>query len=165
MVNKIRAQQVVDHKIKSYTIDNYIMWFEKKEDDLNADYQRDYVWSEKEQQAFLCHLISGLPVGHISFVENEKQMYEVVDGKQRLTTLKLFVSNQIPIVLNGEVYHYSDLDVGEQRAFRNLMLPAIELLDNSEKAKIKYFIDINFSGVPQSKEHEEKVLKMYEALS
>ena len=151
------------HNVSNFTIDTYENWFENDRLFFDAFYQRDYVWTEKEQQEFFKSLLSGYPVGHISlaeidFDENSSYSYEVVDGKQRLTTLKLFLSNEIPIIIDNEKYFYSDLTKQEQRHFTGHLLPAIILIDSkNEKEKLNFFYDLNFSGVPQSEEHKLKI--------
>lgn len=164
MSNIIRAQKGFEHKVFNYTISNYFVWFDKGELMLDPMYQRDYVWTAKEQQAFLKALMSGFPIGHVSLVEDQSDCYEVVDGKQRLTTLHKFYKSEIPFICDGKNYYYKDLDAGEQRAFKNMGLPAILLQVDNEKDKIQYFADVNFAGVPQSEEHKEKVLKMLETM-
>ncbi|HHL3426282.1 TPA: DUF262 domain-containing protein, partial [Klebsiella pneumoniae] len=87
---------------------------------------------------------------------------EVVDGKQRLTTLKLFINNEIPIVIGGEEIYWSEFSRSEQLAFGRPTLSAVILDDATEKDRIAYFVAVNFTGVPQSEEHRQKVLKLQE---
>ena len=145
------------------TLAFWILQFKEGQVDLNAEYQRDYVWKEEQQQEFLQSLISGFPVGAIAVVTSDKmsdKYVEVVDGKQRLTTLKLFLDNEIPC---GDVY-YKDLDVVDKRFFNNIFLPYEDLKGQDLKTRIEYFCKVNFSGVPQSEEHKRNVYKMLETI-
>ena len=127
------------------------------EDEINYDawYQRGYVWTEKEQKAFIENLIMGLPVGEVSVVldttyTGNVKYIEVVDGKQRLLTLKKYFNDEF------EVYgmKYGDLNIVDKRFLSNMVLPYTDLSAQTEQEKVEYFYRINFSGVPQSEEHK-----------
>lgn len=139
------------------TITFWEMLFENDGLEFNAWYQRDYVWGHKEQQDFLATLISGFPVGVIATVQDinkEFKWVELVDGKQRITTLKLFMENVIPF---GDIW-YEDISVVDKRFFRNLSLPYYDLSNGTEKDKLDFFYRINFTGVPQSDEHRKMIV-------
>lgn len=83
-----------------------ISWFldhERNEQlDLDPSYQRRSVWSPKEQRFFLDTIFRGYPSPAIFLHKrvdpvSGKQVYEVVDGKQRLETIIRFVNNKIAI--------------------------------------------------------------------
>lgn len=133
---------------------------------FDTKYQRSYVWTQREQQNFFKSILSGYPVGHISLEEipyhyGSEYTYEVVDGKQRLTTLKMFFNGDIPIYIEGHKVFYQELSRQDQRKFKSHVIPAIIIsrLDN-EKDKLQFFYDINFSGVPQSEKHKIKIEEM-----
>lgn len=73
--------------------------------DLQPKYQRGYVWSNEFKYKLIYSLIKGYPIGSISLRElNERNIKgastEVVDGQQRLTTLKDFINNDL--IIKGE---------------------------------------------------------------
>lgn len=82
-----------------------ISWFldlhRNKQLDLDPSYQRKSVWSIKDRKSFLDTIFRGYPCPAIflfkSLSKDGKQMYHVVDGKQRLETVIKFVNNEIPI--------------------------------------------------------------------
>lgn len=165
-MNRIRAAR--RHKVMSRptTVESYIHWLKRGEMFFDADYQRTYVWSEKEQQRFLQAVLSGFPLGSVAIAKEadwlniEGPFIEVVDGKQRLTTLQLFIHDQIPIILDGQPVLWSELSRAEQLAFGNTELTAIELDKASRADMIDYFLTVNFTGVPQSVEHHQRVLEL-----
>jgi len=87
---------------------------------------------------------------------------EVVDGKQRITTLKLFFENKI----DYEGYFWDDLDWNEKNMVKRVKIgwselsPLYESDELEEKVILEYFHDVNFMGVPQSKEHHDLILKL-----
>src|SRR5438477_2884187 len=68
---------------------------------LVPDYQREYIWTDKEVQQLLDDIDEQIDRGNkheyfigmvlVSPVENQKQHFEVIDGQQRLTTFFLLL--------------------------------------------------------------------------
>ena len=62
--------------------------------DLDADYQREKVWSKKDQELLLDSIVNSIdiPKIYLAKVTDSKQFdYECIDGKQRLLTLWSFL--------------------------------------------------------------------------
>lgn len=100
MKNNFKMLQVQNYRTKPHasTIGSMKYFLDNNEFDLDPHYQREYVWGTKEQEEFLYNLLNEFPLGTIVVVIDEsknEQFMEVVDGKQRLTTLKLFFNNEI----------------------------------------------------------------------
>ncbi|EIJ9084880.1 DUF262 domain-containing protein [Citrobacter freundii] len=168
MINRIREAEVFRARTGEYPIDMYIDWIRRGALNFGAEYQREYVWGEEEQQTFLRVLISGFPIGSVALAKapdwdvSDGPYIEVVDGKQRLTTLKMFINNEIPIVIGDEEIFWSEFSRAEKLSFGRPTLTAVILDDATTKDRIEYFIAVNFTGVPQSEEHRKKVLKLQE---
>lgn len=168
MPNRIKDARKFNISTSEFTVESWLAFFVNNRLDLSPYYQRDYVWGAVEQQAFLLSVVRGAPLSAIAAVKDEKSaktVYEIVDGKQRLTTLKLFFENEIALRLNGEEIFYKDFNMAEENAFGNVSLPMIRLHNASEKDKLMYFLSVNFTGVPQSEEHRLKVLELFGAES
>lgn len=65
--------------------------------DLNPDFQRRSVWSIVAKSKFIESLILGIPIPQILLAESreQKNLYLVLDGKQRLLTIKEFFSGHL----------------------------------------------------------------------
>lgn len=81
---------------------------------LDPDYQRNIIWGKDKKTAFIESLYMGIIIPPIYVVEipNEDILsgntYEVVDGKQRLTTILEFVDNNL--ILKGKnLEYYADI--------------------------------------------------------
>lgn len=60
--------------------------------ELNPGFQRNYVWKDNRRKSLLIEsLMLGIPISAFYFYENEDGTYQVIDGQQRLTTIKEFV--------------------------------------------------------------------------
>lgn len=86
--------------------------------DLDADYQRETIWSRKKQEELLDSIIQGIdiPKFYIAEVKDDETFeYECIDGKQRMTTLLNFYKpdpngdNSLKIKVAGEKYTYNQL--------------------------------------------------------
>lgn len=77
--------------------------------DLDPEFQRGKVWSEKKQQYFIDTILKswGVPKLYLA-VEKEGRDYICIDGKQRLTALFSFLSNRLK--LNKK---FSEIDGGK----------------------------------------------------
>lgn len=164
MENRVKAARCFDTSSADLTVASWIDFIECGRLNLDAAYQRDYVWGYTEQNMFLLSVVRGAPLSAISVVKtyNDRGNFilEVVDGKQRLTTLKKFLNNEIPVRLNQQDVYYGDFNIAEENAFGSVALPKIELRNATNADKLKFFLSINFTGVPQSEEHHKKVLTM-----
>ncbi len=165
-MNRIRALQRFNPVVKTITIESYIYWLRHGALFFDGDYQREYVWKEKEQQAFLRTAVSGFPLGHVALAKRpdwgtvDGPYIEVVDGKQRLTTIWLFITDQIPLILPEGPVLWSQLSREEQLAFCSASLPAVELNNASRAQLLEFFYTTNFSGIAQSEEHKARILQL-----
>lgn len=81
---------------------------------LSPDYQRNNIWKSDKQTAFIESLFMGILIPPIYVVEIpgknmlEESTYEVVDGKQRLSTISAFLTNKIALQEKSLEY-YTDL--------------------------------------------------------
>ena len=137
---------------------------------LDAEYQRPYVWGEEHQQALLKSIFENQPIDSVAVALNPKdpeRYCEMVDGKQRITTLIMFCEDKIPYKPeNGQPLFFSEMEMPDQRNFKKTRLTSNELLSNDSKPdtqvdKVKYFLQKNFGGAPQTEEHRLKVEEMY----
>ena len=97
---------------------------------LSPAYQREYVINEKIASTFIESVFLGCVIPEVILIEvTEDGRLEVLDGKQRITSLVNYLNNKFYLKglqeecgLNG--YYYRDLPVELQRAFRNFSLNA-----------------------------------------
>ncbi len=64
---------------------------------LDPDFQRKTVWSDKQKSELIESIIMGIPLPLIYVKEDEKGVYIIVDGRQRLTTLFQFMNHEFAL--------------------------------------------------------------------
>jgi uncharacterized protein with ParB-like and HNH nuclease domain len=105
--------------------------------ELDPPYQRRSVWTRKDRQFFLDTVFRGYPCPPI-FLHKEispggKQTHNVVDGKQRLETLLMFVDDKLTIPKNfGDANldgkKWNQLDPSAKQRFWNYVF-SVEFLN------------------------------------
>lgn len=129
-----------------------------KEPDLYIpDYQRDFVWSKKQQSLFIESLLIGLPVPYIfgADISSEEDAgdgrVEIIDGAQRVQTIDAFLTGEL--VLTGmerlpllENKKFEDLPIPRKRRFNRTTIRMIELENINEDGRRMMFDRLNTGG-------------------
>ena len=129
--------------------------------------QRPYVWTPQQKEEFIWSVLYDKPIPPVVFVqynETGEETYYIIDGKQRLMTLKMFILNEFPIHFNGKEVYWKDMDLDAKYQINcrvNMTYTAYysycdELITDNEK--IILFNYYNFAGTPQEESHRNKLL-------
>ena len=130
---------------------------------MEPDYQRGYVWEMCDKEALLDSIFENVDIGKFVLIRlNSEQwsarnvMYEILDGKQRLSTLIEYYENRFPY--KGK--YFNDLSGLDRYTFMQHTISVGEV-DNAEKKDVyNYFLMLNKTGRPMAKEQIEKVEKL-----
>lgn len=103
---------------------------------LSIEYQRRYVWDAGKASRLVESLLLNVPIPVCYFAENEDGSYEVIDGLQRLTTIREFLDNRTKLSglsvlseLNGK--GFKDLAPRDQRRLENRTIRCIVITEES----------------------------------
>lgn len=147
----------------------------KRKRTIIPKYQRNLVWSESQKKSFIDSLKSGFPFGSLlvyqSSVENDITNYSLVDGLQRTTTIRNYVTK--PLEFFGEeninedipksILGYLHLNENESRE------ELIKIIKNWIKSKTGFKMSDGWSShrlvreifsnfnIPSDSELEEKI--------
>lgn len=86
--------------------------------DLDADYQREKIWSREDQEKLIDSIIQNIDIPKLYLAEiksRENFDYECIDGKQRMATFLSFfkpdqeASSPLAVKVAGDKYTYKDL--------------------------------------------------------
>lgn len=124
----------------------------KREDFYIPDYQRKDIWNIKQKSKFIESLLMGLPIPFLFFWQNEEGKLEIVDGAQRLTSIKQFFDNEYKLsnlekLTYLEGFYFSDLVDSRRRKFRDLSIRSIMLTERADAlTRFDLFERINTTG-------------------
>lgn len=148
-------QRQVEYDTKDYTLELLLDKFEKG-DFYIPDYQRQFVWKPNNRSLFIESVLLGLPIPFMFFAGCDDGRLEIIDGAQRMQTLREFVKRKMKLSklaklaeLDGFVFE--DLSTATQRKFLNRTFRVV-VLDEKTTTDIRQdlFNRINTSGVKAS---------------
>ena len=153
------------------SIDALALWLEKGKLNLYPKYQRKFVWKEGKASRLIVTALCGRIIPAVTMHEKTKGRYDMVDGKQRLSTLlafylagekpelyrKLVADQKLPAFdsLKGLDENYASLNhlsytlLSEERqdAFSSFNIPVTTIPLNTPKKDIfSCYEDINSGG-------------------
>jgi hypothetical protein len=153
ITQKLDAQRhQVDLKTLNMSLSEVQSWIDKGRLILNPIYQRLFVWKDDQQSKLIESILLGLPLPPIFGYRIDGKGYEIIDGVQRLNTIKRFFNNELKleqlVVLdfcNDLTYNTLPEDV--QITFDTSRLDAVFLeKGSSEEAKYELFVRLNTGG-------------------
>lgn len=124
--------------------------------DMNPPYQRDYVWDDQDKEALIDSIFNHIEIGKFAFIRRDYTHdvgFEILDGKQRLSTLLDFYENR----LTYKGVYYNELSLQDRITFLNSPVTIGETENLSMEQIYKYFYTLNYCGKVMDKEHLEKI--------
>lgn len=124
---------------------------------MDPDYQRKLVWDLSDKQNLIESIFNNIDIGKFVFAnlpfKDNSPCYEIVDGKQRLSTLIEFYEGRF--MWQGVTYHQlHPMDINH---FESYLVSFAELVEPDKKNILETFIKINTTGRPQDNSHLEYV--------
>ncbi|MBT9514773.1 MAG: DUF262 domain-containing protein [Acidovorax sp.] len=154
-------QKITDYDIKEWPIEVLVEKFTNgKETDESEifipDYQRDMVWSARQQSRFIESILIKLPVPFIfagDVADGPRQgCLEIIDGSQRIRTLDNFLSGRLQLegltrLTSAIGMRFADLSKPRQLRFKRSSVRVIELTEQAdEDARREMFDRLNSGG-------------------
>jgi|GEM_PF-4711178 lin0833 protein len=147
------------------TLQDYITGFDGTEDptiDMNPDFQRNFVWSNKAKSLLIESLLLNIPIPSIYLNQTKLNFYLPADGLQRLNAINVFLSGELKLTgleylvqFNGYKYKPKNsqdkspiLPMDIKRRIRDYTINC-NIIDSStpDEVKLDIFRRLNSSGV------------------
>lgn len=154
-------QKITDYEIREWPIEVLVEKFTNgRETDTSEifipDYQREMVWTGKQQSRFIESILIRLPVPFIFAADvgsgDRAGTLEIIDGSQRLRTLDNFLSDRLTLHglerLTAAIgMRFSDFAKPRQLRFKRSTIRVIELTEQAdEQARREMFDRLNSGG-------------------
>jgi hypothetical protein len=139
-------------------LDVVAYWRNEGHLELSPPYQRGDVWGLIRRRNLIRSILLGIPIPSIivndRFAANWGEEIAVIDGKQRITTILMFLDGEIAVPgqwfgMSDASIRYCDLTLPMQRRLRGTPIPFCEGKLGSIDAEAEVFELVNFGGVPQ----------------
>lgn len=143
---------------KHFSLRDVVDQIGEKEIDLSPDFQRDYVWKQRQRTRLIESILLGIPLPAFYFNQDHSGTYQVVDGVQRLSTISLFMNDghvldksDLEYLHNLHGLNYSGLDPAALRRFRSTQI-VVHVIEPQTPDEVKYdiFGRVNTLGSPLS---------------
>lgn len=125
--------------------------------DMDVEYQREHVWTTADKVALIDSIFNNIDIGKIVFVQRDfsvtGKLYEILDGKQRLTALQEFYEDRFKY----KGFYYSELSALDRNKFENHGITYGYLENPNKEAIFETFIKLNTCGKPMASKHIDKV--------
>lgn len=112
--------------------------------DIRPPYQREFIYSEKEQQAVITTVLRGYPLNVMYWVKRSEDAdcpYEVMDGQQRTLSLCEYMAGHF----SYDFKNFRNQPVDIQDKIRNYKLK-IYVCEGDASEKLEWFQTINIAG-------------------
>lgn len=148
---------------ESRTIHDVLRRIDQENFIMDPDFQRDFIWSEVKQSKLIESVLMRIPLPVFYIAENEDGRMVVVDGLQRLSTFKSFVSDRrlrlrLPDQQELDRKRFGDLPPRLQNRIEDCNL-TLYVIDSKapERARLDIFERVN-SGVPLTRQQMRNCL-------
>lgn len=145
-------KQDVKYDTRDYVIKYLVKQYEEGEFYIPLDYQRNFIWGDRDRCNFIESILMGLPIPFMFFADTNDGRIEIVDGAQRMQTLIQFAQNdltlrELKILTNSNGFCFNNLDLAIQRRFLNTSIRVVFLEEGTtEKTRQEIFKRINTGG-------------------
>lgn len=146
-------KQDIKYDTRDYVINYLVQQYAKGEFYIPLEYQRKFIWGDKDKCNFIESILMGLPIPFMFFADTDDGRIEIVDGAQRTQTLIQFaqndlVLNNLSVLTNSNGFCFKDLDPAIQRRFLNTNIRVVFLEEGTtEQTRQEIFKRINTGGV------------------
>lgn len=141
----------IDYSTAEFTIETIYNKLTREEFYIPV-YQRKDIWTKSDKSRFIESLLMGIPIPSIFLWQNPEARLEVIDGAQRLYTIKGFIDNTFSLIASEKMpsigrLKFKDLTSVRQRKFYNTVIRSVQLTEKADAAtRFDLFERINTTG-------------------
>lgn len=128
---------------KELTIRELMELIDDDKINLRPPYQRNFIWSSKDQKLLIESLHKGYPLPNFFILKNTDDTFEMIDGQQRAITIHKFINNEFADLHKKYYREYVPNYLMEYKL--NVVL--LEDFDKESESKEEFFYLVNKRGV------------------
>lgn len=151
----------VCHRKIDYSITDLPVLLEKRNINLNPDYQRASVWTIEQKKKFMGSLLldsTRIPCLWLNSPASVVRNSEVLDGKQRILAILGWLDNEYPAIFpNSDIeIFYRDLDSQMETYIDNHCIINIRFVNLDRNNAIKFYLNLNSGGTVHTDEELQR---------
>lgn len=124
--------------------------------DLDPDYQRGHVWNEYQREAFMGFLLCGGVPPHCYMAPITWDRSELIDGKQRVTTVLMWLNGEVAALLPDGLRVRRDEAVPESLRGLEQRLRFGIIKGTTRAERIRIYLRLNAGGSVHTAEEIQK---------
>jgi len=148
-----KAVRKINTQAYDKSVADIVRMIEEKDINLNPEYQRNYVWDNKRASMLIESIVLNVPIPVIYVSQEADDSWTVIDGLQRLNSLKRFFDRDFKLtgleILNDlNKSDAKNLNTKALRILKNGLLRIIVIShDSNEEIKYDVFMRLNRGSV------------------
>mmetsp|Transcript_146488 Transcript_146488/g.255495 ORF Transcript_146488/g.255495 Transcript_146488/m.255495 type:complete len:519 (+) Transcript_146488:71-1627(+) len=146
-LEEVESERLYNLGSKEAELSQFALWLQKGKLNLFPEYQREYVWKPAKASRLIATVLCNRFIPPVVLHERKKGIYDVVDGKQRLTTILGFY-------LNGLRDMETLAPIGDKTVREKLekQLPNLEVLTRLDESYEK-LNGLNFAALTEERKN------------
>lgn len=154
------------YSIRQINISELLEWVRQDRIDLQPPYQRNFIWTPKDQKLLIDSILRGYPLPNFFIYKKKDGKYDMVDGQQRATTICKFVKNEFK---DSTKHFFSEIDRGFFLSYKlNVTeitnIEAGESLEEFYSLVNKRGVHLNPAEVNKAQYHDSQFLTLVNSL-
>lgn len=133
----------MEYKVETIDIRELLRLIKEGKLNLHPDYQRNFIWSPKEQKMLIKTIDDGYPLPNFFFEKKEDDTYEMVDGQQRAMTILKYFNNEFKD-LNNRYFREKDKETFLSYVLAVIILSKVN--QTQEKSIEDFYYLVNKQG-------------------
>lgn len=134
-------QTVPDLDFNGFVIAQITDLFAKDKIYINKEYQRSDIWKQNQKVELIRSIINCYSIGVLVLFVNEKRQYEILDGQQRLQTIKQYLEDKLDLS-QTDIQKYSELGVKEKALLDAYCIYYLKLKSHDPRSKEEDIIQV-----------------------
>lgn len=155
------GMETINQRVHYQTVDYDIKYLKARVGDtfdINPDYQREHVWTKEQRELFLGFFLENgrMPLIFLQDDNDWVTPFEVIDGKQRLTSCVMFIDGEVCARLSdGRSVWWRDFNERDRRMVPSIKCGIVRLESRAEV--LRFYLKLNRGGTVHSDEEIARV--------
>lgn len=140
----IHESIIMKYLNKEITISELVEWIKNDRINLHPPYQRNFIWSLKDQKLLIDSILKGYPLPNFFIYKNDDGSFDMVDGQQRATTISKYVRGDFA---DSRKHYYRDIDKDRFMSYRLNVTEVYDIDTSNDESLEDFYSLVNKRGI------------------